>query len=162
MTNYIEVNSHQSISWFLNRNSTREWYDIFKAMKVKKLKPRILHPARLLFKTWWRNQKLSRQAKVQRIQHHQTSFTINAKGTSAARKFKRRKRLSQNKSKAIKKMVIGSYISVITLNINGLNAAIKRQRLAEQVRTHAWVHFHLPYHSVWSPQIVCDYFILLS
>ena len=39
-------------------------------------------------------------------------------------------------------MVIGSYISVITLNINGLNAAIKRQRLAEQVRTHAWMHFH--------------------
>ena len=33
----------------------------------------------------WRNQKLSRQAKVKRIQHHQTSFTTNAKGTSLGR-----------------------------------------------------------------------------
>ena len=71
-------------------------------MKGKKAKPRILHPARLLFKIWWRNQKLSRQAKVQRIQHHQTNFTINAKGTSVGRKFKRKKRLTQNKPKARK------------------------------------------------------------
>ena len=156
------MNSHQSISWFYNRNSTREWHDIFKVMKGKKLKPRILHAARLLFNIWWKNQKLSRQAKVQRIQHHQISFTINAKGTSVARKFRRRKRPTQNKPKAIKKMVIGSYISIIALNINGLNAPTKRQRLAEQMRTWAWMHFHLPCHSAWSPQIVCDYFIWLS
>ena len=34
----------------------------------------------------WRNQKLYRQAKVKRIQHQQTSFTTNAKGTSIGRK----------------------------------------------------------------------------
>ena len=96
-------------------------------MKGKKAKPRILHPARLLFKIWWRNQKLSRQAKVQRIQHHQTSFTINAKGTSVGRKFKRKKRLTQNKPKTIKKMVIGSHILITTLNINGLNAPKKTE-----------------------------------
>ena len=28
-------------------------------------------------------------------------------------------------------MVIGTYISIITLNVNGLNAPIKRHRLAE-------------------------------
>ena len=33
-----------------------------------------------------------RQAKAKTIQHHQTSFTINAKGTSLGRKHKRRKR----------------------------------------------------------------------
>jgi len=38
-----------------------------------------------------RNQKLSRQAKVNRIQHHQTSFTINAKGTSLGRKQEKEK-----------------------------------------------------------------------
>ena len=30
--------------------ATREWYDIFKAMKGKNLQPRILYPARLLFR----------------------------------------------------------------------------------------------------------------
>ena len=29
---------------------------------------------------------------------------------------------------------MGSYLSIITLNVNGLNAPIKRQRLAEQIQ----------------------------
>ena len=52
--------------------------------------------------------KASSQAKVKRIQHYQTSFTTNAKGTSLGRKHKRRKRSTENKPKTIKKMVIGS------------------------------------------------------
>ena len=51
---------------------------------------------------------------------------MNAKGTSLSRKHKRKKRLTQNKSKTIKKMIIGSYILIITLNGNGLNALTKR------------------------------------
>ena len=39
----------------------------------------------------------------------------------------------KNKPKTIKKMVIGTYISIITLNINGLNAPTKRHRLAEWI-----------------------------
>ena len=31
-------------------------------------------------------------------------------------------------------MVIGTYISLITLNVNGLNVAIKRQRQAEWIQ----------------------------
>ena len=56
-----------------------------------------------------------------------------AKGTSVSRKHKRRKRLT-NKPKSIKKMVIGTYISIITLNVNGLNAPTKRHRLAEWIQ----------------------------
>ena len=57
--------------------------------------------------------KLSRQAKVKKIQHHQTRFTTNAKGTSLGRKHKRRKRSIENKPKTIKKIVIGSYTLII-------------------------------------------------
>ena len=39
------------------------------------------------------------------------------------------KRSTENKPKTIKKKVIESYISIITLNINGLNAPTKRHRL---------------------------------
>ena len=39
----------------------------------------------------------------------------------------------KNKPKTIKKMVIGTYISIITLNVNGLNAPIKRHRVAEWI-----------------------------
>ena len=45
----------------------------------------------------------------------------------------------QNQPQAIKKMAIGIYISIITLNVNGLNAPTKRQRLPK------WVQKHDPY-----------------
>ena len=45
----------------------------------------------------------------------------------------------KNKPKTIKKMVIGTYISIITLNVNGLNAPTKRHKLAE------WIQKQDPY-----------------
>ena len=50
-----------------------------------------------------------------------------------------RKRTYKNKPKTIKKMVIGTYISIITLNVNGLNAPTKRHRLAK------WIQKQDPY-----------------
>ena len=85
--------------------------------------------SKTLLQISWRNQKLSRKAKVKRIQDHQTSFTTNVKGTSLGRKHKTRERPTENKSKTIKKMVTQSYILIITLNVNGLNAPTKKHRL---------------------------------
>ena len=34
----------------------------------------------------------------------------------------------------LKKMAIGTYIPIITLNVNGINAATKIQRLAEWIK----------------------------
>ena len=67
----------------------REWHDIFKVMKGKNLQPRLLYLARISFR-FDRNQKLYREAKAKRIQHHQTSSTTNAKGTSLSGKHKRK------------------------------------------------------------------------
>ena len=53
--------------------------------------------------------------------------------------MKGRKKTNKNKSKAINKMAIRTYISIITLNVNGLNAPTKRQRLAE------WIQKQDPY-----------------
>ena len=52
---------------------------------------------------------------------------------------KGRKKSNKNKSKAINKMAIRTYISIITLNVNGLNAPTKRHRLAE------WIQKQDPY-----------------
>ena len=43
----------------------------------------------------------------------------------------------KNKTKTIKKIPIGTYISIITLNVNGLNAPTKIQRLAEWIQSPA-------------------------
>ena len=40
----------------------------------------------------------------------------------------------KNKDKTIKKMPIGTYISIITLNVNGLNTPSKWYRLAEWIQ----------------------------
>ena len=110
MTNNIQGNSHQAISWFLNRNSTSQkrmaWY-IYSDDREEPTTKNTL-PSKTLLQIWWRNQKLSRQAKIKRIQHHQTSFTTNAKGTSLGRKHKWRKRPTEDEPETIKIQVIGS------------------------------------------------------
>ena len=92
---------------------------------------------------------------------HLTSFTTNAKGSSLSSKYKRRKRPTQNKPQAIKKMVRESHISIITLNVNRLNAPITRQI--------GWADenmcmYALPLNTslLLTSQIVCNYFILLG
>ena len=58
-------------------------------------------PSKTLLQIWWRNLNLSRQAKVNKIQHHQTSSTENDKRTFLGRKYKKRKRSAENKPKTI-------------------------------------------------------------
>ena len=111
----------------------RQWHDIFKVMKGKNLQPRLLYSARISLRFDGRNQKLYRQAKAKRIQHHQSSSTTNAKGTSLSGKHEK-KRTYKNKRKTIKKMVRGTYILIIILNVNGLNAPTKRLWLTEWIR----------------------------
>jgi len=46
---------------------------------------------------------------------------------------KGRKKSNKSKSKIVNKMAIRTYISIITLTINGINAPTKRHRLAEWI-----------------------------
>ena len=46
-------------------------------------------PSKDLIQIWRRNQKLYRQAKAERMQHHQTSSPTNAKGSSLGRKHRK-------------------------------------------------------------------------
>ena len=59
----------------------REWQDILKVMKENNLQPRLLYPARISFK-YEGEIKSFTQVKAERIQHHQTSSSTNAKGSS--------------------------------------------------------------------------------
>ena len=41
-------------------------------------------------------------------------------------------------------MAIGTYISIITLNVNGLNVPTKRHRLAEQIqKQHLYIYIYI-------------------
>ena len=56
-----------------------------------------------------------------------------------SQEIQEKKKELQNQPQTIKKMAIGTYISIITLNVNGLNAPTKRHRLAE------WIQKQDPY-----------------
>ena len=60
------------------------------------------------------------------------------KGLIQSRNKKKKKDL-QNQPQTIEKIAIGTYISIITLNVNGLNASTRRDSLAE------WIQKQDPY-----------------
>ena len=81
----------------------KEWQDIFKVLKGKNLQPRLLYPARILFKIHGEIKSFSDKPKVKKIQYHQTSFTTNAKGTYIVKKYKRRKKFYKINPKQLRK-----------------------------------------------------------
>ena len=70
------------------------------------------------------NKEFPRLKKSKRIYLQQTSSARDAKGATV-RKGRERER-ERNTSR--KKMAMNNYLSIITLNVNGLNAPIKRQK----------------------------------
>ena len=67
--------------------------------------------------------------KVKRIQATKPALQQMLNGLKWSRNT-REEKLLQNQPQTIKKMVTGTYISIITLNVNRLNAPTKRYRLA--------------------------------
>ena len=53
---------------------------------------------------------------------------------------KKKKKYLQNEPQTIKKMAIGSYIPIINLNANGLNAPTERYRLTEWIKIKTHIH----------------------
>ena len=56
------------------------------------------------------------------------------KGVIYSQEISEMKKSYKIKHQTIKKMAIGTYISIITLNVNRLNAPTKRHRLAEWIQ----------------------------
>ena len=57
-------------------------------------------------------------------------IVIKSQG-EGAKEEKRKKKNCKNNQKTKYKMAISTYLSIITLNVNGLDAPIKRHRVAE-------------------------------
>ena len=107
-------------------------------MKGKNLQPRLLYPARVSFrfdreiKSFTDKQKLQEFSTTKPALQQMLKKFILAGNT-------REEKTHKPKPKTIKKMVIGTYISIIKLYVNELNAPTKRHRLAE------WIQKQDPY-----------------
>ena len=108
----------------------REWQDIFKVVKGKNLQPRLLYPARMSFKINGEIKRFSDKQKVREFSITKPALQQMLKGLIQSRNTGEDKRATKS-LQTIKKMAVGTYISIIALNVNGLNAPTKRHRLAE-------------------------------
>ena len=77
-------------------------------------------PSMALYQDRRPNKEFPRQKKSKRIQLHQTSSARDAKGT-ALRKGRKREREVHRQEKT----AMNNYLSIITLNVNGLNDPTK-------------------------------------
>ena len=69
----------------------REWQNILKVLKKKNLQPRLLYPARISFRYEGEFKSFTDKQKLREFsQHHQTSSSTNAKGSSLDRKHRKR------------------------------------------------------------------------
>ena len=128
----------------------REWHDIFKEMKGKNLQPRILYPARFSFRFDGEIKSFPDKQKLREFSTTKLALQQILKELLQSENTRKGKDLQKNKPKTITKTVIGSYILIITLNVNGLNAPTKRHRLSGWMKTCAYMHFHL-HHSARHP-----------
>ena len=62
--------------------------------------------------------------------------TKDSHQTKREQEKRRSKKSNKNKSKRVNKMAVRTYISVITLNVNGLYVPTKRHKLDEWIQKH--------------------------
>ena len=88
-------------------------------MKGKNLQPRLLYPTRISFRFNGEIKSITDKQKLREFSTTKPALQQMLKNLSEW-ETQEKKRTYKNKPKTIKKMVMGTYISKITLNVNGL------------------------------------------
>ena len=76
----------------INSSGQREWHDIFKVMKGRNLQPRVLYPARLLFRFNDEVKGFTDKQKQREFSATKLALQKNAKGSSRRGKEKAKMR----------------------------------------------------------------------
>ena len=100
-------------------------------MKENKLQHRLLYPARMSFRYEGEFKSFTDKQKLREFSTTKPALQQMLKDllqTGSA------ERLYIREPKVTNQMAMGPFLSIITLNVNGLNAPTKRQRLAEQIQ----------------------------
>ena len=97
----------------------REWQDIFKVLKGKNLQPRLLYPARISFKIDGEIKSFSDKQKLREFSTTKPALQQLLKGLTQSGNTREEKDLQNQTPNNFLKMAVGTYISIITLNVNG-------------------------------------------
>ena len=91
-----------------------KWQDIFKVLKGENLQPRLLYPKRVSFKIVGEIKSFSDQQKLRESSTTKPVLQQMLKGVILSRNTREEKKDLQNQLQTIKKMAIGTYISILT------------------------------------------------
>ena len=116
-----------------------EWQDIFKVLKGKHLQPRLLSLAGISFKIDGKIKRFSDKQKLREFSTTKPTLQQMLKGL-INQEIQEKKKDLQNQPQTIEKIAIGTYISIITLNVNGVNAPTERP-----FRPAEWIQKQDPY-----------------
>ena len=94
----------------------KDWQEIFRVIKTKDLQTKLLYP-KTIIQNQKINKELPRQEKAKRVHHYKKC---------SGDFFKKKKKNKNNK------ITTTTYLSIITININVVNASIKIHRIAER------------------------------
>ena len=111
----------------------REWQDIFKVLKGKNLQWRLLYPARISLQIDGEIKRFSDKQRLREFSTTKPALQQMLKRLISWGNAREEKDL-QNQPQTIKRMSVGTYISIITLHINRINALTERHRLAEWIK----------------------------
>ena len=109
----------------------REWQEISQVKKTKGLQIRLRYPARLSIKMEGQIRRFPDKRSLQEYTSIKPPLQEMLRGC-----FKERKEKRKREEQRYEKRAMNRYLSIITLNVNGLNAPIKRHRIAEWIRKH--------------------------
>ena len=128
----IRVTADLSTETWQTRNG---WQDIFRVLNEKNMQPRILYPARLSFKI---------EGEIKSFQDRQElkEYVTSKPALQEILRGNNKIPLQEESSATIHKnkdwidvmMTLNSYLSIVTLNVNGLNDHIKRRRVSDWIK----------------------------
>ena len=95
-------------------------------MRTRGLQPRLLYPAMLSIKIEGQIKSFPDERSLKEYTSTKPALQEMLKGLLKERKEKRKREEHRQE-----KMAMNNYLSIITLNVNGLNAPIKRHRIGE-------------------------------
>ena len=98
-----------------------KWQDRFKVLKGEYLQPRLQYLARISFRIDGEIKSFADKQQLREFSTTKPALQQMLKGLYS-QEIQEKKKIYKIKPQTIKKMAIGTYISIITLNVNGFNA----------------------------------------
>ena len=115
-----------------NRQARKEWQEIFNVMNRKNMQLRILYPASLSFRIEGEIKVFPNKQKLKEFVTTKPALQEILRGILQGPQ--RTRDITTSMKPTDITMTLNPYLSIITLNVNGLNAPTKRHRVSEWIQ----------------------------